>query len=310
MLGQRILLAVSGGLDSMAMLHLFLETREKLKIIPIVAHINHNLRPDSGRDAQFVDNFCQEHGVECYLSEINEEFWDSGKGNIEDRARRERYRLLEKISRKCRVAYIATAHHRDDQVETVLMRILDRGTGLQGLGGIAELSASGKINYLRPLLRFSRRQLADYMADRAWIEDISNADIDIRRNLFRHEVIPRLEKVLGHPVGDHVARLAETAGQYDEVLSVALNHFWETHRRSPRSRAYLLTCSEIANYPDAFWLAAIAHLVRQARGYTFGARTLKDMVGFLRGDSAFASYQPLTIRKDKLKGHVWIGLNG
>jgi tRNA(Ile)-lysidine synthase len=298
-LGKKVLLAVSGGIDSMAMLHLFLETRKKLEITPVVAHINHNLRAESGRDAQFVDNFCQEHGIECYLSEIKKEFWADKKGNIEDRARRERYRLLEQLAQKSHISYIVTAHHRDDQVETVLMRILDRGTGLHGLGGIDEISDRGKWIYVRPLLIFSRESLECYMKGRDWVEDETNADTDLRRNLFRHEVIPYLERTVSLEVGGHVAQLADTARYYNEVLVVALGYFWESHRRSPQARAYLFTKEEVSEINDDFWLSALADLIRRERGYTFGARTLRDIVGFLRSDVALASYFPLTIRKEK-----------
>lgn len=296
--GQKVLLAVSGGLDSMAMIHLFLEVHKRLGITLVVAHIDHNLRSDSGRDAQFVDNFCQEQGVECYLSKISEESWAAGKGNIEDRARRERYRLLEQTAKKRRIAYIATAHHRDDQVETVLMRILDRGTSLHGLGGINEMSNRGKLIYIRPLLIFSRKQLKSYMDGRAWVEDETNAETDLRRNLFRHEVIPYLEKAVSFEVGRHIAQLADTARYYNEVLAVALDRFWESHRRSSRSRRYIFTKREVAEMDDHFWMSALADLVRRERGYTFGARTLRDIVGFLRGDVMLASYAPLTIRKE------------
>gem|GEM_PF-1865862 len=283
----------------MAMLHLFLETREKLRVIPVVAHIDHNLRPDSGRDAQFVDNFCQEHGVECYLSEISDKFWVSGKKNTEDRARRERYRLLERIARRHRMPYIATAHHRDDQVETVLMRILDRGTGLCGLGGIPEISTRGKLFYVRPLLPFSRKKLEEFMHGRSWREDHTNADTDLRRNLFRHEVIPLLNRTLSTDVSAHISQLSDTSRHYSDVLAVALNYFWNSHRHSSRSHRYIFAREEITATSDHFWLSALAHLIRRERGYTFGSRALKDIVGFLRGEAAQAFYDPLTIRKNK-----------
>lgn len=297
--GQRVLLAVSGGLDSMAMLNLFLETEKKTGITPVVAHIDHNLRTDSGRDAHFVDKFCQEHGVESHLSEITIDFWAEKRGNVEDRARRERYRLLEKIARKCRIVSIATAHHRDDQVETVLMRILDRGTGLQGLGGIAEVSERGRYRYIRPLLPFSRKQLDCYMTGRSWVEDATNGSIDIRRNLFRHEVIPYLRRTITPDVDSHIVQLSDIASYQGEVLSFALDRFWDSHRRSTRSRSYLFSKEELTEYPDHFWVAALAHLLRRERGYTFGTRTLKDIIGFLRGEASDAFYPPLTIRKYK-----------
>lgn len=296
--GQRVLLAVSGGLDSMALLHLFLDTRSELGVTPIVAHIDHHLRKDSGRDAHFVDNFCQKHHVECSLEEIPRAFWKEKKGNIEDVARHERYRLLEQIARRRRLPYILTAHHRDDQAETVLMRILGRGSGLRGLAGIAAVSDRGKFRYIRPLLPFSRRELALFMSEKKWVEDKTNADTVLRRNFFRHKVLPFLEDAVGGDVVDHIIQLSDIASHHEIVLSAALDFFWEAHRASPRSFRYLFSRKEISSYPDNFWAAAIVHLVRRYRGYAFGARTVKDIVGFLRGPAKKADYAQVTIRKD------------
>ncbi|HSA33256.1 MAG TPA: tRNA lysidine(34) synthetase TilS [bacterium] len=294
-LGRKVLLAVSGGLDSMALLYLFLENSSELQVTPVVAHIDHNLRKDSRRDARFVDNFCQKHGLACSVAEIPPDLWKEKKGNREEIARNERYRILERIAKKKRIRYVLTAHHRDDQVETVLMRILDRGSGLRGLAGISDLLMRGNISYVRPLLSFSRKEIQDFMQGKRWVEDATNSDTAIRRNLFRHKVIPFLEETLGSSVGEHVAQLSDIAYGYDDVVGVALDSFWDMRRASPRSFRYLLSREEILLRSDRFWAAAMAHLVRRFRGQAFGARTMKDIVGFLRGAAERADYYPITI---------------
>ncbi len=187
------------------------------------------------------------------------------------------------------------------------MRILDRGTGLQGLGGIAEMLERGKYRYIRPLLPFSRKQLECYMTGRPWVEDPTNGSTDIRRNLFRHEVIPYLEKAVSLEVGGHIAQLSDTARDYNEVLAVALDHFWDFHRHSPQTPDYIFDKKELAGYTDDFILSALAHLLRRERGYTFGSRTLRDIVGFLRGASTEVAYDCLTIRKYRDKTVFRVG---
>lgn len=294
--GQRVLLAVSGGMDSMALLHLLLDIGPEQGITPIVAHIDHNLRSDSRRDARFVDNFCQEHGLECFIEEIPKDLWKEKTGNREEVARNERYRILDKIAKRDRIRYVMTAHHRDDQVETVLMRILDRGSGLRGLAGISEVMVRNSVSYIRPLLPFPRKDIEVFMQGKRWVDDVTNADISFRRNLFRHRVIPFLEEVLGPSVGDHVVQLSDISSGYDEVVGVALDSFWDRHRASARSFRYLLSREEMLSRSDRFWATALAHLIKRFRGQTFGARAMKDIVGFLRGTAERADYYPLTIR--------------
>ena len=278
--GQRLLLAVSGGLDSMAMLYLFLENRERFQVEIAVAHINHHLRPTACRDSSFVDNFCQERGIPFYLSEINDDFWTSHTANREDKARKERYRLLTEIAKKQKIQYVVTAHHRDDQIETILMRLFERGTGLHGLAGIPLLTKREGVAFIRPLLRFSREELKRYMAGRRWLEDESNRDTTIRRNFYRHRVIPFLRERLGLLFEGHLVSLAEEAAGYREVLETALELFWESHRGTGRNR-YVFDKKEIAKLPRSFRESALAALFRKTRGFSFGKRTLRDIGNFL-----------------------------
>lgn len=305
--GQRILLAVSGGMDSMALLHLFLDTRCDLRVTPLVVHVDHSLRIDSRRDARFVDNFCQEHGLECFIEEIPKDLWKEKAGNREDVARNERYRILDEAARRKRIRYVMTAHHRDDQVETVLMRILDRGSGLRGLAGIADVMTRGSLSYIRPLLPFPREEIEAFMRGKRWVEDTTNTDTSLRRNLFRHEIIPFLERSLGPSVKNHVVQLSEIASGYEDVVGAALDSFWDMRRASPRSVRYLLSREEVRFRSDRFWATALAHLVRKFRGQAFGARTMKDIAGFLRGTADRADYAPLTIRKHK--GNISISVS-
>lgn len=302
--GQRLLLAISGGLDSMAMLHLFLEVGDSLGIKIHVAHINHNLRDNSCRDAFFVDNFCREHGIPCFFSDISRDLWERIGSNRENVARQERYRLLEKSARAHRIRFILTAHHREDNIETILMRIFDRGTGLMGLAGIPEVDVRGTLTYVRPLLTFSRRDISSFMEGRPYVEDETNANLSFRRNLIRHKIVPFLEEHLSPQMGEHLLVLADQARSYREIMEVALDYFCDAHRSAPQSRKYLFLPEEVPRYPESFWRSVLAHLTRRHSGYSYGARTLRDAVRFFcKGDKNSCACGPLLLSVS-VKGKV------
>ena len=134
------LIACSGGMDSVCLLYMMAEMCKKDGIRLGACYVNHKLREDAKKESHFVDKICHNLGVEFYLAEFTDDFWDNNKSNFEEKARTERYRLLFECAEVNGFQQIATAHHLDDQVETILMRIFDRGTGIKGLAGIKDLT--------------------------------------------------------------------------------------------------------------------------------------------------------------------------
>lgn len=204
--GGAILCALSGGVDSMALLTLLLELRELRDLRVSAAHYNHQLRgAESERDAAFVRDWCRRQGVPLTLGrgDVAAQAARTGRG-IEDAARRLRYAFLEKTAQD-QNALIATAHNAGDNAETVLLHLL-RGSGLDGLAGISP--RRGKL--CRPLLACPRPDLEAYLAAKGvpHIEDSSNADVTYRRNRLRREVMPVLEEM--NP--GFSCRLAENLG--------------------------------------------------------------------------------------------------
>lgn len=180
-----ILCALSGGADSVALLH-FLKVRG---FCVAAAHFDHHLRPTSPRDAAFAQSLCQEWEVPFYLGEG----WPGElPGNTEDNARAARYAFLERVAEETGAARIATAHHANDNLETVLLH-LTRGCGLQGLAGIQP--RRGKL--VRPMLHTTRHAIEAYVAEHhlAYVTDETNADPAYSRNRLRHEVVPVLESL-------------------------------------------------------------------------------------------------------------------
>src|SRR6478609_2647814 len=187
---QRLLLAVSGGIDSMVMLHLFRECGFNIG----VAHANFQLRGDESEgDEKFVEAVCKKNSIPFFAKKFETETYaKSNRISIQMAARDLRYQWFHELADSRQYDFIATAHHLNDSIETVLLNLV-RGAGLEGLDGIA--SKNGKI--IRPMLFASRLEIENYAKENKieWREDRSNASDDYSRNFIRHQVYPLLKEL-------------------------------------------------------------------------------------------------------------------
>ena len=188
-----IVVGVSGGADSMALLHFLLNESDNLKIKVIVAHINHCLRgEESDRDEKFVSDYCRDNGVIFYSCRSNVKSEASEYGiSIEECGRKVRYNYFNNIAEKYH-AKIATAHTLSDSIETTMFNMI-RGTGIKGLSGIAP--ARGKI--IRPLIFVTRSQIEDYCVKNKikYVTDSSNLCYDYTRNKIRLDIVPKMREI-------------------------------------------------------------------------------------------------------------------
>lgn len=187
---DKVVVAVSGGPDSMALLHLLHQSGFK-KLL--VAHVDHCIRPESYRDVQLVHSTADKMGYEFFLHKVNvPKLALQNSENLEAVGRAVRYTFFDVVKEEHDAKYIATAHHADDQVETVLMNIL-RGCGLDGLGGMRVLDE----DLWRPLLNTSKEDLYHYCREHhvSFVRESTNDDLRYRRNFLRHKVIPQLKKL-------------------------------------------------------------------------------------------------------------------
>lgn len=257
--GDRVAVAVSGGVDSVALLLLLMELRSEVGILLSIAHVNHKLRgEESDDDERFVTELARQHGLELYRCTAALDPADPG---IEAAARELRYDFFRQLAREHRVAKIATAHTLDDQAETVLLRIL-RGSGIRGLAGIhprltlsqfdlaetrqprvvppraefpqVELPQAtepkatddkhrrpgGEV--IRPLLAFRRAELQEFLReqDQVWREDSTNRDPRFLRNRIRHRLIPVIAEEFGDDAIEHLADLAQIARAEEDHWSL------------------------------------------------------------------------------------------
>ncbi|MBN1760245.1 MAG: tRNA lysidine(34) synthetase TilS [Chitinispirillaceae bacterium] len=210
-----MVVAVSGGGDSVALLYLLHELRGRLGLVAlVVAHVNHGLRGDeSDGDERLVREHAESLGVPCHCRRLEGHSID--EPGLEAWAREERYRFFDEVRTSTGIDLIATGHTLDDQAETVLMRIL-RGTGLNGLRGIAPLREDGVV---RPLLGIGKTELESWLDYRGigFRVDRSNDDEHLLRNRIRHSVLPQLES-LQSGAAMHIAAVAADAAVQLEVL--------------------------------------------------------------------------------------------
>lgn len=207
-------IAYSGGMDSHVLLHALAALRAQSSLRLSAIHVDHGLLPASRDWAGHCEAVCAQLGVPYHLERVRVDV--SGGEGVEAAARRARYAALARHVAGGEV--LLTAHHQDDQAETVLLQLL-RGTGMHGLAGMPGLAAFSAGQHARPLLGFSRAALQSYAEARGlrWVEDPSNEDVGFRRNQLRHEVFPVLNR---HWPGaaESLARTARHAGDCMQLL--------------------------------------------------------------------------------------------
>lgn len=209
--GDKVIAAVSGGADSVAMLFALYLLRDELGITLEAAHFNHHLRgAESDRDEAFVTDFCGRYCIPLHLGSGR---IVSGKKGLEAAARDARYAFLRRLPGK-----VATAHTADDNAETVLMRLI-RGTGLKGLGAIAPVSG----NVIRPMLTVTRDDVEAFLEEYALphVEDSSNGTDDFLRNRIRHGILP-LMRAENPRIGENLSAMALLLRQDEACLQAMI----------------------------------------------------------------------------------------
>jgi tRNA(Ile)-lysidine synthase len=213
---KKVIVSCSGWPDSMVLLDLYTKNALTSSVI-IVCHINHNLRKTAKRDEKIVRKYCTENNLIFELLQVDvKKEAKKTKTTIEECARNIRKTWLKKMQKKHQANLIATAHHSDDQAETVLYRIT-KWTALTGLVGIEEYAG----NYIRPLLSVSKKEILDYAEKNsiAFGYDETNDDTNIPRNLLRHKVLPELRNI-NPEVTLALARLSHSAQELKQSFDV------------------------------------------------------------------------------------------
>lgn len=213
--GEKVLVGLSGGADSVCLFLMLLALRESLDFLVEAVHVNHCLREKAADDEAFVRRLCEEKGVVLHAYSVDVRARVEKEGlSVEEAARMARYECFADAMKQSCAAKVAVAHHKNDQAETILFQ-MSRGSGVSGLAGIRPV----RDWVLRPLLCLDREQVEQYLAEcgQAYVTDETNASDEYSRNRVRHEVLPILEEVCPGAMG-HIAATGEQMLEVSDYL--------------------------------------------------------------------------------------------
>ena len=247
-----VVVGVSGGPDSMALLRGMASGQEELGIRITVAHFDHALRDASVEDARWIRALGEELGLPVVVErrDVRKHADQSGRG-LEETARDLRYDFLKRVAAESSAEFVAVGHHADDQAETVLHHIL-RGTGLSGLAGMQiTRPLDSKTTLVRPLLAYSRQQIETYLADigQRYLTDASNEDSRFTRNRIRNELLPLLETQFNPRVSEALARLSQHAAEAHQIVSALAEQIIGECVREQTSETCTVDCFILAQHP-------------------------------------------------------------
>ena len=274
LIGQRVLVAFSGGADSVALLHLL--RSEALALNLEAAHVHHGLRGDEADDdARFCEVLCSELGIPFHLLRLD--ISAPRTSGREGTWRELRYQALLDLKRQGNFQAVATGHHRDDVAEGVMMQLL-RGGGPRALAGIESTTPSGVI---RPLLPWTRKEITSWLAGRdlGWREDSSNEDLGLLRNRVRHEVLPELEEI-SPSIRHHLVNLAEALAVDEKYFAEKLRTLnlwiepWE-----PQGGVALRSIQDLPAPLQTRWLHAQARMIGVPRVTRPQLKLFRSMIG-------------------------------
>ncbi|UCD84740.1 MAG: tRNA lysidine(34) synthetase TilS [Deltaproteobacteria bacterium] len=311
--GDRVLVAVSGGPDSVALLYLLYDLRSELELSLAVAHLDHGLRGEESRkEANFVRELAGKLDLPIEFSSIDlPALKRSWKLSVQEAARRARYQFFEESAKKWDAQRIAIGHNADDQAETILMRML-RGAGTRGLGGVPPVR--GK--YIRPLIEVPRERILGFLERKEipFVTDSSNLKVKYLRNKIRLKLLPELEKEYSPGIRKNLLRAARLFREEEGILEAAANETWGLICKSqledqvtfdlpyfinqPLSLQFRLLRRAIEAVSGTLWkidfdhIEALADLVR--------GKLPNKVVYLPRGIMAEKVYQELIIRKGTL----------
>lgn len=286
--GTRLLVALSGGSDSVALTCILRDLSEHGGFeVAALAHFNHQLRPDAARDEQFCRDLAAQVGLPIAVESGNvHTYAASHRQSIEEAGRRLRYEFLARAATACGAGRIAVGHTEDDQAETYLIKLV-RGAGLTGLGGI--YPRRGQV--IRPLLDVTRADLRAYLtaAGQRWIEDETNEDVANPRNRIRHRVLPELDAAYGGAARAGIARAAAHAredGQWMDELAATRYAELAGHEDGTAGQARLvqIDASRLAAEPVAMQRRIVLLAARElGKGREIGLDHVENVLDVMAG---------------------------
>lgn len=276
---SKLVVAVSGGVDSMVLLDLLRHLPPQSRPLLSVAHFNHQLREASEKEAQLVRHFCSKHNLPLVVKE-----WPVAahpSTGIEEAARNARYEFLAEVLAQEEANAVVTAHHQGDQAETILMRLV-RGSSLQGVTGIAPVREFSGKQLIRPLLPFSKTALYTYAKKQflPYMEDLSNQDPAFARNRIRRNVMPELEKI-NLKTEAHLAEFAVELKESLAIVELTVSHAAEELVQLEKE-AVVWSRSDFLNMESALQSPVLEKILNmRLQSVAFKRAQLKEIIHWL-----------------------------
>lgn len=279
--GDKIVLGVSGGPDSISMLNILRELKEggTLQFSMVVAHINHMIREEAVEDEKYVEDYCKKNGIECYVKRINViEYAQNNKIGIEEAGRKARYDFFDEIAQKTNANKIAIAHNKNDKIETIIMHIL-RGSGLSGLKGIEPIRNN---RYIRPLIDCERQEIEDYCEKEKLNPriDKTNFENDYTRNKIRNIVIPYIKEEFNPNIIETINRLSEVITAEENYMDKIVKEIYGKILIETKETEISLSLKEFNKQEEVIKNRLILYTTRQLMGSSQGIEKihLKDII--------------------------------
>ena len=215
-----VAVAVSGGVDSMALLEYLHQNKSQFGIEVVAVNVDHQIREESGSDSKFVIDYCKQIGVSCYSFKIDvPRIANQKKLGLEETARIARYKIFEEVIKKNLATKIAIAHHESDQVETILLNIF-RGAGLKGASGMEAVQG----NYVRPFLNTPKSEILSFVEENQipHVEDETNKDTKYSRNFLRNDILPKLRQYWKN-LDKNILSFSKVCKQDDEYINMQID---------------------------------------------------------------------------------------
>ncbi len=310
--GDKVVVAVSGGPDSLCLLHIFYQLSLEKNLALIVAHMNHCLRPEAQEEADGVAKIASAWGLHYEERAVNiRKLKQKYRLSEEDAGRRARYRFLYQVAKKYNAGAIALGHHLDDQAETVLLNII-RGTGVDGLAGMRPKRIEKEIKLIRPLLCLRRVEIESYCRENKLepFTDSSNLETEYTRNKLRLQLIPQLEKDYNPKIKEALYNLAKLAAADRHYLQGLALRYFERLARSNNNETRI-ALGPLLQLPQALRgrLLRIA-LRKHLSPRKFGRKQIEQLLELCRAGSAGGMITlPGDIRANCVAGNLVLGYN-